>query len=164
MDVYQFLEEAKKINLEWLKSRITEIIIENELIFVDMLRAQWESGVNEAGKAVGRYKAITENFYSLINPPSSGMPKQAGEPYNLIWSGELIRLTSIDLEVKDDELILIIDSSDSSKNSLFSQIRKEGLVSEPDSIFGLQEVNLGKVVDMTEYDLIENFKKTLQIN
>lgn len=163
MDIYEFLDEANRINLEWLKSRITQIIVENETIFVDMIRSQWERGENEDEKPVGIYKPVTENFYAKLNPPSSGMPKKAGQPYNMIWDGDLIRLTNIDLEVKDNELILTIDSSGSSKKGLFERIRKEGLVHDPESIFGLQEFNLGKLTETTEDQIVKNFLRTLKL-
>lgn len=164
MEIYEFLENAKQINFDWLKSRLTQIIIENEMIFIDMLRSQWEKGENEDKHAVGIYKPVTENFYAKLDPPQSGMPKISGQPYNMIWDGDLIKLTSFDLEVRDGFLILIVDSSASTKEPLFGHIRREKLVDDPESIFGLQEINLGILSEMTNESIIENFLTTLKIN
>lgn len=163
MDVFEFLDNAEQIDSEWLEKEIIQFLIENEILVVDMIKSQWEQGENEDGVEVGRYKESTENFYAKINPPASGMPKIAGQPYNLMWDGSLIRQTGINLEIKGGDLIMTVDSTAGSKNPLFTQIRKESLVPEPESIFGLQEFNLGKVTEMSEENLVERFYQTLKL-
>lgn len=165
MEIYEFLETSSKLDLQWLGLQIISIISENEENLIHLLKEQWEAGQNEDGKAVGHYKPTTENFYAIINPPSSGLPKRAGSPYNLIWDGSLLRGLSIDFEFGGgDDLFLIIDSSGSTKEPLFQRIRGEGLVQDPESIFGFQEVNLGKIADLTNEEVIDKFYSFLKIN
>lgn len=163
MDVYEFFENAQKVNENWMIDRLKLFIFENERLVIDMIQSQWERSQNEEGKIVGRYKPITELFYAKVNPPISGMPKKSGEPYNMIWDGDLIKLTNIDFEIKNNEFILLVDSTAPSKDGLFSHIRRERYIDEPYSIFGLQEINMGKLSDLTEENLIEKFIQTLKI-
>lgn len=164
MEIYEFLESSAGLDLNWLGLQIISIISENEENLLYLLGEQWERGQNEDGKAVGHYKPATENFYAIVNPPSSGLPKRAGSPYNLKWDGNLFRGLSIDFEFGGEDLFLLIDSSGSTKDPLFRQIRSEGLVDEPESIFGFQEVNLGKISELTNEGVIEKFYSFLKLN
>lgn len=163
MEVYEFFDNANAVNKTWLINVVTEFLNLNEVEIVEMIKAQWTQGENEEGKPVGRYKPVTEGYYAKVNPPSSGMPKIAGQPYNLMWDGTLINRTGIKVEIKNEELILTIDSTATSKDPLFQRIKAEKLVSDPESIFGLQTVNLGKVTDMSEENLVDQFYKTLKL-
>lgn len=164
MEIYDFLENAKTLDLSWLGVQIISIISENEDNLFAMLREQWEAGENEDGQAVGHYKPTTENFYAIVNPPASGLPKRAGDPYNLIWDGNLFRQLNISFEFSGtDELYLLIDSSAGSKDSLFKRIRGENLVQDPESIFGLTQINLGKMTDLTNEGIISKFYELLKI-
>lgn len=164
MDIYEFLETSAKLDLNWLSVEIMSIISENEENLLHLLGEQWERGQNEDGKAVGHYKPTTENYYAIVNPPSSGLPKRAGSPYNLKWDGHLFRELSISFEFGGEDLFLLIDSSGSTKDPLFRQIRSEGLVDEPESIFGFQEVNLGKISELTNEEVINKFYSFLKLN
>lgn len=164
MEIYEFLETSTKLDLAWLGLQIRAIISDNEEKLLYLLREQWEAGKNEDGKPVGYYKPVTENFYAVLDPPSSGLPKRAGSPYNLIWGGSLFRGLSIDFEFGGgDDLFLLIDSKASTKDPLFRRIRSEGLVADPESIFGFQEVNLGKIRELTNEGVINKFYEFLNI-
>lgn len=164
MEIYEFLETSSKLDLAWLSLQIVSIISENEENLIYLLGEQWDAGENEDGQAVGYYKPTTENFWAIVNPPSSGMPKRAGSPYNLNWDGNLFRGLSIDFEFGGEDLFLLIDSSGNTKDPLFRQIRAEGLVQDPESIFGFQEINLGKISELTNEEVIEKFYSFLKIN
>lgn len=164
MEIYEFLETSAGLDLNWLGLQIIAIISENEENLLYLLGEQWERGQNEDGKAVGHYKPTTENFYAIVNPPSSGLSKRAGDPYNLKWDGNLFRGLSISFEFGGEDLFLLIDSSASTKDPLFRQIRSEGLVAEPESIFGFQEVNLGKISELTNEGVINKFYSFLKLN
>lgn len=164
MEIYEFLETSAGLDLNWLGLQIISIISENEENLLYLLGEQWERGQNEDGKAVGRYKWSTENFYAIVDPPLSGLPKREGQPYNLKWHGSLFRELSIKFEFGNEDLFLLIDSSASTKDPLFRQIRSEGLVDEPESIFGFQEVNLGKISELTNEEVIKKFYSFLKLN
>lgn len=164
MEIYEFLERSTKLDLDWLAVEIMAIISDNEDFLLNLLDEQWDAGQNEDGDAVGRYKWSTEHFYSILDPPSSGNPKKEGQPYNLNWHGYLFRGLNFNFEYAGDELFLLIDSSGATKQPLFMQIKREGLVQDPNSIFGLQAVNLGKVNEMTNEQIINKFYEFLKIN
>lgn len=161
MDLYDFLEKVQDLSIEWLKNVISEILDENKENIFSMLEDQWSQGENEDGQAVGFYKPVTQNFYAFLNPPSSGMPKKAGDPYNLMWDGNLFKQLYLEFEKEGNEpkIYLLIDSDSSSKSKLFRNIRNENLVSDPESIFGIQKINLEEINTRVNEELIEKFYK-----
>lgn len=158
MKLYDFLISTKEITTkEWLSTAVKEVITENEGEFLKRLKEQWESGENEDGRAAGFYTQYTE-LISKKNPPSSGLTKKAGEPYNFLWSGNLFN--SITLIV--DDLTITVDSTAKSKDSLFDRIDSEGRVT-PDSIFGLGEKNMDSFNEFLSMKITERIINKLNL-
>lgn len=137
MDLGEFLiNGSQTITPKWGDETVTDIIDTDKI--KEYLFAQWSAGENKDGQAVGFYTPYTESIAQ-----GTVLPKRAGEPYNLMWSGELFE--KITTERKDE--ILEVDSSGNAKSSLFYLIEQNALVDSPDSIFGLTADNLKEFFD-----------------
>lgn len=162
MDAYTFLEEAGKLNTDWLVDQVMAILSEDAEKMVALLRTQWEAGQNEEGKAVGHYKYNTESYYAIISPPKSGLPKITGEPYNLIWDGGLIAGVYFDFEYEGGNILYyLVDSTGDTKEPLFTQIRREALVDDPESIFGFNDKNLSEIYNLANDGIVVNLNEFL---
>lgn len=120
----------------------------------EYLYNQWKAGENKDGQPVGFYTPYTESIAQ-----GTVLPKRAGEPYNLIWSGELFE--KIVTELKGE--ILLVDSDGNAKDSLFYLIRQNALVDNPDSIFGLNNENLQDFFDKIIRGMINNLMTDLKL-
>lgn len=122
-------------------------------------KEQWLRGFNEEGKIIGRYKKQTEKFAKI--PPRPKTRKIAGKPYNLLWSGDFFQKTKFQIKVQEKDYKFVINSTSKNKTKLFNTIKKHGLISDPNSIFGLTDINEGKLIDEMETSFLNELNKLL---
>lgn len=117
------------------------------------IREQWEKGENKDRQHVGYYSPFTEEISKVEHPI---MQKVTGQPYNLLWSGDLFE--RIFTTITDDAVL--IDSVETlAKKDLFSLIETvQGYVANADSIFGLQEENFKLFQKEIREKVIEDVK------
>ncbi|WP_312922517.1 hypothetical protein [Empedobacter brevis] len=163
MTIYEFIDIVEDMPSNWIELNVQSYIQNNQDIVFQFIRDQWELGENEDGQAVGYYKPVTENFYAIIDPPTMGMRKRTDKPYNMLWHGSLFKELFLELEFTKNANYVLIDSSSRSKDGLFYHIEREGLVNDPNSIFGLNEKHNSQLNQYIEDDLIENFKELLNL-
>ena len=156
MQIDEFLERAF-VDEDWLESIISYYLNQNEPMVKEYIKEQWTAGENEDKEAVGYYKKITEDYYAKINPPFSGLPKIAGKPYNLMWSTELFSRTFLEHKLELPAYVILVDSESSTRDPLFAQIKREGLVDDPFTIFGLNEENYEKLIVSVNQEIINKF-------
>lgn len=145
MEIYEYLERAKMVTKEWFYRSLWVYLAENERIIVDVQQSQWQEGKDENGRILGFYSRMTEML--------SGGRKKAGEPFNLFDTGVFYRGTFINVEANGTQLIITLDSSDSKTNLLEKKIGNR--------IFGLQDDNLNKIIEMTESDIVNKLNQIL---
>jgi len=153
--------------MEW---KVNKFTTKSFLIFVKkdldskklglLQKDQWLRGVNESEKIIGRYKKSTEKFAKIQPRPKTR--KIAGRPYNLLWSGDFFQKTKFQINVEEKDYKFIIDSYSSNKPKLFKTIKKYGLISEPNTIFGLTDKNEFKLIDEMETSFLNELNKILK--
>lgn len=115
---------------------VQRTVADNERILTEIQTDQWSEGKDKEGKIIGRYKEFTEKVSK--EQPFPNKEKIAGKPYNLDWSGDLIRRTSVNTKRISGDVLIQIDSSSNSLLKLFDTIEKHGLISNPNTIFGYE--------------------------
>lgn len=129
----EVLQISKRINFKAIRD---EAILAGEELYLQKILEQWKKGENKDGQAVGYYTEFTEK---VAADEFTIMPKVAGEPYNLLWSGALYNNIALTL---DDENLIIDSAGSSEKKDLFYRIENiNGYVESADTIFGLNEAN-----------------------
>lgn len=140
---------SQEISKNSILEMIESVVFSQYDLVKDLIRSQWESGENMDGLAVGFYTEFTERLSNIIG--DAIMPKVAGEPYNLLWTGDLFE--KIRIEYKD--FGLDVDSISENEAPLFGRISENGIVSEPYTIYGLNLENLEILLNSIQQDLIE---------
>lgn len=131
---------------KFLKSISKEI--ENDH-YEDLQTEQLSKGRDKKDNLVGTYSKYTE-IISKKNPRPTKI-KKAGNPYNLQWSGDFFKKTSLKISNNNTDLFFTLDSSSKNTNKLFKTIKKYGLIENPEStLFGFQDNNKSKFVKAIE--------------
>lgn len=131
-----FLEFIKrKTTTDQLINMVSISVSENEVPLVELQKDQWSKGEDKFGQTIGVYKPFTQK---VAREESPNTPKIAGEPYNLNWTGDLMRSTNIKTRKVTNDLLVQIDSTSSNLLPLFDTIERYGLLSNPNTIFGYQ--------------------------
>lgn len=153
MDLGYFLiNGSQTITPKWGEENANAVIDLDKI--KEYLFNQWKAGENKDGQPVGFYTPYTESIAR-----STILPKRAGEPYNLMWSGELFEKIVTELNGE----ILSVDSDGNAKSSLFYLIKQNALVDSPDSIFGLNNENLQDFFDKIIRGMINNLMTDLKL-
>lgn len=95
----------------------------NSQQYEDLQKAQWDRGEDREGVILGVYSIATEKI-------TKGR-KKAGEPYNLLDTGDFREGTYLIVELEGKDLEFTIGSTDDKENLLKNKIGNR--------IFGLQE-------------------------
>ena len=149
--IYQTKIGSLISNLKKLKSdEVRDIAIQQVIdsdFFKQKIGEQWEMGENKEGKAAGYYTAFTEEVASLEN---TLMPKIEGEPYNFMWSGNM--WDAIDVYLTSDAVNIDTNATET-RDSLFEIISQNNLISEAESIFGLNEENFKEFLRLVAVEI-----------
>lgn len=152
--------------LEYIKNPVTGNDLLNAVVssvndkekeLVDLQKKQWAEGKNREGEVIGRYKPFTER--KSKEQPFPNKPKVAGQPYNLDWSGDLKRKTFAKGKKSNKDVTVVIDSKGVALDKLFETIKKYGLISDPNTIFGYQQKNkdaFTKLINRTALKKLKN--------
>lgn len=150
------IEVSKKITADWAKTVVDSTVDNEKQSVTDFIKSQWERGENKNGEAAGYYTAYTER---MAAKETTVLPKLQGDPYNFLWSGDLFANILVSL----DGGALLVDSSGRNKAKLFERISENSLISNPDSIFGLQDENKKKLYDQINFGLISKVLTDLKL-
>lgn len=140
---------SEGISKDSILELVEQVVFSQYELVKDLIRSQWEAGENMDGLAVGFYTEFTERLSNLLG--DAIMPKVAGEPYNLLWTGDLFEQIRIEFQ----DLGLNVDSSSETEAPLFERISENAIVSEPYTIYGLNTENLEILLNSIQQDLIE---------
>ena len=140
---------SEGISKDSILELIESVVFSQYELVKDLIRSQWEAGENMDGLAVGFYTEFTEKLSNIIG--DAIMPKVAGEPYNLLWTGSLFEQIRIEFQ----DLGLNVDSASDNETPLFERISENAIVSEPYTIYGLNTENLEILLNSIQQDLIE---------
>ena len=140
---------SQEISKDSILELVEQIVYSQYELVKDLIRSQWEAGENMDGLAVGFYTEFTERLSNILG--DAIMPKVAGEPYNLLWSGSLFEQIRIEYQ----DYGLDVDSTSENEAPLFGRIAENGIVSEPYTIYGLNLENLEILLNSIQQDLIE---------
>jgi hypothetical protein len=121
-----------------------------DLIRIEQLRKRQIAG---DGDIIGTYSMTTQQI-AKENPPASGRPKIAGQPYNLEWDGDFFRQMFV-VVLRD---ALVVESNSKSFREMQAQDWWK------DEIMELTKENLQKYSDRIRTDYLNYVRKTLQIN
>lgn len=150
----------KAVQDEFTANLVEKLVVETidleKPLIKDLIGEQWERGENKDGDAVGLYTPYTEKLAIIQSPV---MPKIAGEPYNLMWTGSMFNQMLIIYE----DFGLNITSESDTKDKIISRISDNGLVQSPYSIFGLNNENLKTLYIALNSDLIEGVMRKLRM-
>lgn len=125
----------------------------------DIQKKQWAEGKDKSGQIIGTYKKATEDYAQ--EPPRPRKPKVFGKPYNLDWSGDMIRKTTVTPNKTNKTVIITIDSRGKNLTKLFETIKVHGFLSDPNTIFGYQPENLNEVTKMINKDSLMRLKNRI---
>lgn len=139
---------------------VDRVVSENERILAEIQTEQWSEGKDKNNKIIGRYKPFTESISK--QSPFPNKPKKAGQPYNLDWSGELKRRTSINTKRVANDVLIQIDSTASSLLPLFQTIEKHGLIDNPNDIFGYEPKKKDFVVKRIKEETLIKLKNKVR--
>lgn len=140
---------SEQISKDSILELIESVVVSQYELVKDLIRSQWEVGENMDGLSVGFYTEFTEKLSNIIGVAI--MPKVAGEPYNLLWTGSLFEQIRIEFQ----DLGLNVDSASETESPLFERISENAIVSEPYTIYGLNTENLEILLNSIQQDLIE---------
>lgn len=150
----------KTVQDEFTANLVEKLVVETidleKPLIKDLIGEQWERGENKDGDAVGLYTPYTEIIAIIEN---TIMPKIAGEPYNLLWTGSMFNQMIIDYE----DFGLNITSESDTKDKIIARIAGNDFVQEPHSIFGLNNENLKTLYIVLNSDLIEGIMRKLRM-
>lgn len=118
--VKDFLERLKRVNV---KSITVAIINENQKQITELNIDTLAKGRNYENELVGVYKPLTELIASESSPKPL-LPKIAGEPYNFVWSGDLVG--NIKAESKADKILF--DSTGKGTGDKLEFVEKNKLI------------------------------------
>lgn len=150
------IEVSKKITADWAKTVVDSTVDNEKQSVTDFIKSQWKRGENKYGEAAGYYTAYTERMAAT---ETTVLPKVQGDPYNFLWSGDLFANILVSL----DGGALLVDSSGRNKAKLFERISENSLISNPYSIFGLQDENKKKLYDQINFGLISKVLTDLNL-
>ena len=150
MDILEWIQAAKKFNIKEMLNSFSFYIIDDEKI-TDLQRQQWSEGRDSKGRIIGFYKKRTEEI--------TNGKKIAGEPYNLLDSGDFWANAFIIVRINDKDLEFEFNSSGIHKDKLFQTIQFSGEISNPEDIFGLMEPSKEVFVKMIEPKFVEQLEK-----
>lgn len=117
--VDEFLKRLRSIDVN---SMTVAIISENQKEVTELNIDKLAEGKNTNDDEVGRYKLLTQMIAS--ENPKPLLPKIAGEPYNFVWSGDLIK--GLQAESKKDKIIF--DSTGSGTGDKLEFVNKNKLI------------------------------------
>jgi cyclophilin family peptidyl-prolyl cis-trans isomerase len=155
--------------LEYIKNPITSnqlldvvqmSVADNEQILTKIQTGQWSDGKDKEGKIIGRYKPFTES--KSKESPFPNKPKTAGQPYNLDWSGDLIRRTFVKTKRISGDVLVQVDSTGENLLELFDTIENYGLIDNPNTIFGYEPKKMDVVVKLLNRDTLTKLKRRLK--
>lgn len=132
-----------------VRDNIKRIIYDLEEEIIKLNTSQIEGkGQNIFGSVIGIYSKGTEAV--------TGGRKRAGEPYDLFETGKFIR--SFEINYRDD--VIYFYATDNKTSLVLDTIDKHGLISDPESIFGLT-IDNEKIVnfEMLLPELQERFNR-----
>lgn len=156
MNLLEFIK--KPVSSDQLLNMVNESVAENEKTIIEVQEKQWDKGQDSKGSVIGKYKKFTEK--KAKEQPIPNTPKIAGQPYNLNWSGDLRKKTTLESKVKSKDIVLSINSKSSVVSRLFKTIQKHGLINNPSSIFGIQQNNnMDKITKAVNQDTLRKLKK-----
>jgi len=121
-----------------------------DLIRIKQLRTQQIAG---DGDIIGTYSMTTQQI-AKENPPASGRPKIAGQPYNLEWNGDFFRQMFV--VVLNDSLVV------ESNSESFTEMQAQDWWK--DEIMTLTDENLQIYINWVKKDYIAYVRKTLQLD
>lgn len=136
---------------------VNKSIIDNEDVITKIQKDQWTKGKDKEGNIIGKYKLSTEK--ASKKAPFPNTPKTAGRPYNLNWSGDFYKKTFIKTKTLSKDIKITIDSKSMVLKDLFNTIKKHGLISNANTIFGYQPKNLDKTTKIINKQSLINLKK-----
>lgn len=131
----------------------TSEVVQTGQLF-DEQRKQWDKGKDREGKIIGLYSKATEII-------TKGRKKE-GKPWNLFNTGELRREIYADIKHSPVDVTIRVDSESSTRNKLFNTILYRGLISRPETIFGLQDKPKEKFVNKIQKKAINNYLKLIR--
>lgn len=152
MNLFEFIKNPLSGND--LLNIVQNAIHDNEIILTEIQKDQWSEGKDKEGNIIGYYKPYTEK----VAKESGINNKIAGEPYNLNWTGDLFRTTSIGTKRIQGDVLIEIDSSSPNLLKLFDTIEKHGLLSNPNTIFGYENKKKNVVVKLINDKLLTKLK------
>lgn len=132
-------------------------VSENERILAEIQTDQWGEGKDKDGNIIGVYSKATEEYAKVS--PFPNKPKVEGQPYNLDWTGDLKRNTYIKTRRVNNDVLIQIDSNGDNLLDLFQTIEKNGLISNPNTIFGYQPRNKDVVTKLITKGTLKKLKK-----
>lgn len=153
--MFERLNRLSKFTKEAFLNEVEESLNNNSKHLEDLQKEQWLKGLNKEGKIIGLYSKRTEQIAKKESPI---MPKKAGSPYNLQWSGDMFNKTRAIIKKTNKDVDVDVVSFSKNVNPLKKTINKFGLVNS-DSIHGLIDNNKKKFNKLLNQELKLKFKK-----
>lgn len=145
MNFFQFAEDLENYTTDnYLKLLGDDIVADKDIDYKFFLENQWDKGKDGNDVNLPVYSLITEIYYAKLFPPIK--PKIAGQPYNLMWTGDMFKLITFDYDFKGNDLTFKVDSTSQSKDELFSTHLKNR--DNPYDIFKLNKENNSDFIEI----------------
>jgi len=146
MTFFEFSENLKNYSVKkFIDDLALQLDNSNEVIALQI--EQWDRGEDSDGRVLGFYTKNTEIL--------SGGRKKEGDRYNLFDTGDFRRKSYLFSMEKSNDLIFQFDSSGINTQKLLAKIGP--------TIFGLQEKNKDKFIQIAQDLAIDNLNTNLKL-
>jgi hypothetical protein len=142
MDLYKFLNNFNNSDVASdIKKMIYDIIIENEKEILEMNQEQLFENQDVKNRYIGFYSKSTQEIWESEGGLGSSITKNAGEGWNLFWSGRLFEKMNTDIYFNNNNNVIVdIYSDEERTNEILTTAEEYGKTKNP-ILFGLNKSN-----------------------
>lgn len=165
MDFTEALNKAKNLSPENISNDLNIFLEGLSDKFVEWNKNRLGNSEDIYGDPLGWYEEITETFWVKEDPPSSGLPKVEGDPYNMDWHSSMFESIYTKIDNSGSTGILLsneeMDANLPKWRGLLYNIYYSTYDQKEDKLFGFTEEDIEEIRDLIKPFLIEYIRNTL---